>query len=244
MRDSLALLQDPGFRFAHPGYTPCRGLTRSRPRATSFTHEHNQIGGHDCCGDKGLACLPGANGTTGARRFLAALSNRGHASPSPLADARHAAVEIGRVEVHPLHAYDAYAFQARAAAAVPSHLWRTLRCFGFGFSLQHYRHSSAPHSFKAQCLRALSRNQRRRLRRRRVKRVPRTPMTAIRSRGAVLSRVPALLADARDKPRCVADHTRWVSTHRAIKATSSPDGPPPSARSCAANPGCEFESNG
>src|SRR6266508_2164378 len=46
MRDSLALLQDPGFRFTHPGYTPCRGLTRSRPRATSFTHEHNQIDLH------------------------------------------------------------------------------------------------------------------------------------------------------------------------------------------------------
>jgi hypothetical protein len=43
----------------------------------------------------GLACLPVANCTTGAQRFLAALSNR---LPLPLVDARHAAVEIRRIE--------------------------------------------------------------------------------------------------------------------------------------------------
>jgi hypothetical protein len=36
-----------------------------------------------CCGDNGLVCLPGAICTTGAQRFLAALSNL---SPLPLAD--------------------------------------------------------------------------------------------------------------------------------------------------------------
>ena len=53
------------------------------------------------CND--LACLPGANCTTGAQRFLTALSNR---LPLPLADARHAAVQIGRGEVEFLHPYD------------------------------------------------------------------------------------------------------------------------------------------
>src|ERR1700704_5013320 len=38
-----------------------------------------------------------------SQRFLTALSHR---LPLPLADARHAAVDIRRVEVHPLHAHD------------------------------------------------------------------------------------------------------------------------------------------
>ena len=41
----------------------------------------NMGDGAVCCSDNGLRCLPGANGTTGAQRFLAALSNRLASNP-------------------------------------------------------------------------------------------------------------------------------------------------------------------